>query len=336
MEKQNYDIGLDIGTDSVGYAVTDEQYNLCKFKGEPMWGTTLFDAAQTAIECRGFRTARRRLDRRQQRVSLLMELFASEIAKTDEGFLKELKESYLYPETDNDKVRIFDTYEKQKDYISKYPTIHHLIVELMQNAEPHDIRLVYLACAWLVAHRGHFLSEVDKENIDAVTDFRTVYEKLVSFIKRDGFALPWKEDVDLQNMQSILKSKLGITKKVKSLNKVLFKTGKAPKEINEQYEYNYDLVIKLLCGGKVALKELFGKEEYAELEEKSAALNMDDEKLAAIMQSIGDDAELILALKSVYDWSVLVDALKGKRTISEAKVAVYEQHKSDLKLLKYF
>ena len=336
MEKQNYDIGLDIGTDSVGYAVTDEQYNLCKFKGEPMWGTTLFDAAQTAIECRGFRTARRRLDRRQQRVSLLMELFASEIAKTDEGFFKRIKESYLYPETDNDKVRIFDTYEKQKDYISKYPTIHHLIVELMQNAEPHDIRLVYLACAWLVAHRGHFLSEVDKENIDAVTDFSTVYEKLVSFIKRDGFALPWKEDVDLQNMQSILKSKLGITKKVKSLNEVLFKTGKAPKEINEQYEYNYDLVIKLLCGGKVALKELFGKEEYAELEEKSAALNMDDEKLAAIMQSIGDDAELILALKSVYDWSVLVDALRGKRTISEAKVAVYEQHKSDLKLLKYF
>lgn len=122
MEKQNYDIGLDIGTDSVGYAVTDEQYNLCKFKGEPMWGTTLFDAAQTAIECRGFRTARRRLDRRQQRVSLLMELFASEIAKTDEGFFKRIKESYLYPETDNDKVRIFDTYEKQKDYISKYPT----------------------------------------------------------------------------------------------------------------------------------------------------------------------------------------------------------------------
>ena len=36
MKKQNYYIGLDIGTDSVGYAVTDEQYNLCKFKGEPM------------------------------------------------------------------------------------------------------------------------------------------------------------------------------------------------------------------------------------------------------------------------------------------------------------
>ena len=37
MKNEKYYIGLDIGTDSVGYAVTDEQYTLCKFKGEPMW-----------------------------------------------------------------------------------------------------------------------------------------------------------------------------------------------------------------------------------------------------------------------------------------------------------
>ena len=81
MKNENYFIGLDIGTDSVGYAVTDEQYNLCKFKGEPMWGVTLFDEAQLAVERRNFRAARRRLDRRQQRVSLLQELFAKEISR---------------------------------------------------------------------------------------------------------------------------------------------------------------------------------------------------------------------------------------------------------------
>ena len=46
MENKNYYVGLDIGTDSVGYAVTDERYELCKFKGEPMWGVTLFDEAE--------------------------------------------------------------------------------------------------------------------------------------------------------------------------------------------------------------------------------------------------------------------------------------------------
>ena len=69
MENEYY-LGLDIGTDSVGYAVTDTTYKLKKFKGEPMWGATLFDAANGSEGRRGFRTGRRRLDRRQQRVKL--------------------------------------------------------------------------------------------------------------------------------------------------------------------------------------------------------------------------------------------------------------------------
>ena len=335
MKKQNYLVGLDIGTDSVGYAVTDEKYNLFKFKGEPMWGVTLFDTAQLAADRRQFRVARRRLDRRQQRVSLIMELFAEEIYKVDVGFFRRIKESYLYPETLEDKVRLFDTYEKQKDYANRYPTIHHLILDLMNSTEPHDSRLVYIACAWLAAHRGHFLSEVDKTNIDGVTDFNAVYYILVKHITRDEYALPWKENVEIEKIEAALKAKLGVNKKSKALAEALF-DGKAPKAINEAYEYNYDLTIKLLCGGKVSLKDLFGKDEYADIEEKSISLNMDDDKLASIMQNIGDDAAYISVLKSVYDWAVLVDVLKGKSTISEAKVDVYNQHKKDLALLKRF
>ena len=96
MKNENYYVGFDIGTDSVGYAVTNEQYDLCKYKGEPMWGVTLFDEAQLAVERRSFRVARRRLDRRQQRVKLLMELFAEEIGKIDKNFFVRIKESYLY------------------------------------------------------------------------------------------------------------------------------------------------------------------------------------------------------------------------------------------------
>lgn len=337
MKNENYYVGLDIGTDSVGYAVTDDNYNLCKFKGNPMWGVTLFDEAQTAAARRSFRTARRRLDRRQQRIRLIMELFAKEIDKADSFFFKRIKESYHYPETVKDRVRLFDTYEKQKEYIKKYPTIHHLIVDLMNNKEDHDVRLVYLACAWLVAHRGHFLSEVDKHRIDAVTSFENVYSELVRFIERDGEdALPWEKTVDVSALENALKSKLGVTKKTKCVTEALFGTAKPPKAVNEEHEYNYELVIKLLSGGKVGLKELFDKDEYAELEEKSIALNMDDEKLASIMQSIGDDSALIAVLKKAYDWSVLVDMLKGKQTISEAKVEIYQQHQKDLKWLKSF
>ena len=337
MKEQNYYIGLDIGTDSVGYAVTDTQYNLCKFKGEPMWGVTLFDAANLAVERRSIRAGRRRLDRRQQRVRLIMELFAEEINKIDTSFFKRIKESYLYPETAEQKVRLFGTYGEQKRYSEKYPTIHHLITELMNNNEPHDIRLVYIACAWLVAHRGHFLNEVDKDNIDGVTDFFSVYQRLVKHITRDEFALPWNDNTDISKIADILKSKQGITKKSKALAEILFDGGKAPKQINEAYEYNYDAVVKLVCGSSsVKLKELFGKDEYDDLEEKSVSLAFEDERLIAIEQSIDeDDAQLIQALKAIYDWSILVDILKGKRSISDAKVAVFEQHKQDLSDLKY-
>ena len=90
-------LGLDIGSNSVGWAVTDENYKIKKFKGNLMWGVHLFDEAQQSADRRMFRTARRRLDRRQQRIVLLQELFAAEILKKDEKFFLRLKESALLP-----------------------------------------------------------------------------------------------------------------------------------------------------------------------------------------------------------------------------------------------
>ena len=44
----DYYIGLDVGTNSVGWAVTDKEYNIPKFKGNAMWGIRLFDEAKDA------------------------------------------------------------------------------------------------------------------------------------------------------------------------------------------------------------------------------------------------------------------------------------------------
>ena len=97
-----YYIGLDIGTDSLGYAVTDKEYRLLKHKGDPMWGTLIFEESKDKSERRGFRTARRRLDRRQQRVHLLQEIFAPEIRKVDPRFFIRLQESSLWREDTSD------------------------------------------------------------------------------------------------------------------------------------------------------------------------------------------------------------------------------------------
>ena len=74
-------LGLDIGTDSIGWAVTNESYRVLKYMGNAMWGVMLFDGGNTSAERRGHRTDRRRLQRRKQRIDMLQELFADEIAK---------------------------------------------------------------------------------------------------------------------------------------------------------------------------------------------------------------------------------------------------------------
>ena len=91
----NYYVGLDIGTDSIGWAVTHESYQLVKFKGNAMWGVRLFDESKTAQERRVYRASRRRTFRRHERIEWLQMLFNAEIAKKDVAFFQRLKESNL-------------------------------------------------------------------------------------------------------------------------------------------------------------------------------------------------------------------------------------------------
>lgn len=80
MNKKDFYVGLDIGTNSVGIACTDQDYNLRRSNGKDCWAVRLFDTANTAAERRVFRTARRRLQRRKYRLGQLQALFAPYIA----------------------------------------------------------------------------------------------------------------------------------------------------------------------------------------------------------------------------------------------------------------
>ena len=97
MEK-DYFVGLDIGTNSVGWAVTYTDYKLCKFNGHKMWGSRLFDEANTAESRRIARGNRRRNERKKARIKLLEEIFSEEITKLDPGFYQRLEDSKFYLE----------------------------------------------------------------------------------------------------------------------------------------------------------------------------------------------------------------------------------------------
>lgn len=334
--------GLDIGTDSVGWSTTNEKYELLRYKNNLMWGVSLFEAASLAEDRRDHRTQRRRYDRRQQRVALLGELFAKEILKTDPDFFLRLKESSLYPEdrTSKNVNTYFDDADfKDSDYFKMYPTVHHLIKELSESNKPHDVRLVYLACAFIVAHRGHFLNGADENNVQAVLDFDSSYCEFTDWFKSNDIEdNPFSESVK-NEFSVIIRKKIGITAKEREIKNLLFGTTKTPDCYkDEEYPIDIDVLIKFISGGKTNLAKLFRNPSYDELDIQTVEVGKADfaDTIDLLASSMEDtDVPLLSAVKAMYDWSLLIDVLKGQKTISDAKVCEYEQHKSDLKALKY-
>lgn len=333
MTKKDYYLGLDIGTNSVGYAVTDENYNLLKFKGEAMWGSHVFEEGNQSAERRTFRTARRRLNRRKQRINLVREIFAKEIFKVDENFYRRLDESFMYREDamSNESFIFFNDndYDDAK-YNKEYPTIHHLIMSLINENKPHDVRLVYMATAWIVLHRGHFLSEVDENSVEKVLDFNVVYGNLMSCLEENEIGVPWTCNPD--DFKNVLKEKIGVKAKEDAFKSLLF-DGKFPKD-NEETVISISNIIKLLSGGKTKVEKVFLRKEYADSIDLSLKKNQED--FEATLAELDEEIDLLICLRAVYDWSLLYEASAGNKFVSEAKISIYNQHKEDLALLKYF
>lgn len=329
---KNYYVGLDLGTDSIGWAVTDENYNIPKFRGNAMWGIRLLDSGETAAEYRSFRSARRRLDRSKFRINCLEMLFNDEIAKTDVAFFQRIKESALY---DGDK-RVDGKYSlfndenyTDKDYYKEYPTIYHLRQELVNNEKPHDVRLVYLAISHIIKNRGHFLFDSDNLGNNNNLEFSQLWNEFNNYIcdnyECDGFYCD-----NLLEVESSLKDRsLTVTKKKDSLIKAF--------SLNKKSNKFEIAILSLLSGATVKSKDLFATDEFDNTPAKTICLkNGYDEKSAEYEEIFGEKFELIEKIKAIFDWSILADILNGKPYISFAKVDVFEKHKKDLKLLKEY
>ena len=151
--KKPYSIGLDIGTNSVGWAVITDDYKVPAKKKKILGNTNkesikknligalLFDAGNTAADRRLKRTARRRYTRRRNRILYLQEIFAAEMNKVDESFFHRLDDSFLVPEDNGgSKYPIFGTLEEEKEYHKQFPTIYHLRKALVEGKKEYDIR----------------------------------------------------------------------------------------------------------------------------------------------------------------------------------------------------
>lgn len=325
-----YFLGLDIGTESVGWAVTDTSYQVQKKNGKALWGVRLFDEAEPAADRRGFRTARRRYERRKQRIDWLRQAFSKEIAKVDPAFFLRVDESkYLendkkYAENGQPLGRYTLFADKDfcdKDYHKIYPTIYHLRQALLKKEREFDVRLVYLAIHHILKNRGHFLfgdMSLDDVSFEGCLNELKVYLEHVHDLSfeledRDGFK------------QILTDRKLNTTSKKKALQKAAA-FGKEDTQLLA--------IVDLLAGATVKPSALFAMEFSAE-EDKGFSFKGDfDGKEAELADLLGEDMQLVQLIKRIYDWSILDELRAGETYLSDAKVKVYLQHKEELKQLK--
>ncbi len=318
----DYYIGLDIGTDSVGWAVTDTDYRVMKFNGKAMWGSRLFPEAETAADRRSHRIARRRLERRKQRLALLQDVFSEEIGKIDPGFFKRLQEGGLHQEdkTIHQPYNLFsDSDFNDSHYHKKYPTIYHLRKELSESSQSHDIRLVYLAIHHIIKYRGHFLFGSDLHEVPDLSDILNDFSRELE--DTCGVSL---KCTDIDRLRNILTSNYSMTQRQKQLLDVFEVSTKQQKAI-----------LKAITGGSVSLKDLF---DLSESEENTLKVDFSsdkyDENLDEYSEKLGENFYVLEKMKAIYDWSILERVCPGGKSISCAKVDVYEKHRSDLSLLK--
>ncbi len=344
-KNEPYYIGLDCGTNSVGWAATDRDYRLLKgtqriksdkgvkTKKQTLWGFRLFDEADTAAERRVYRSARRREERAKNRLKLLRMLFRDEMVKVDPEFYQRLKESFYYEEDknlqENSKNTLFnDPGFMDKDFHEKYPTIWHLRQALIspENAgKAFDIRLYFLAIQHILKHRGHFLLNGEISGVGI--SFEGLFEEFRDEAERVGYNVA---DVPSE-VEAILTKKASKIDKKKELKDILYIEGDA---LEEDMPKGQTELAGLLVGSRVDLKKIFAGED----DEKypySFGEGVFEEKLPEIEQAVGaDNLGLVLAAKNIYDYVILHNLLGEHKMVSDAMVANYNQHEDDLRKLK--
>lgn len=336
---KSYSIGLDIGTNSVGWAVITDDYKVPakkmkvfgntdkKYIKKNLLGALLFDSGETAEATRLKRTARRRYTRRKNRLRYLQEIFAEEMTKVDDSFFQRLDESFLKDDDKNfDAHPIFGNKAEEDVYHQKFPTIYHLRKYLADSTEKADLRLVYLALAHMIKFRGHFLieGELSAENTDVqklFTDFVGVYDRIFDDSHLSEITV---------DAASILTEKISKSRRLENLIKYY---------TTEKKNTLFGNLIALALGLQPNFKMNFKLSEDAKLQFSKDSY---EEDLEELLGKIGDDyADLFTSAKNLYNAILLsgiltVDDNSTKAPLSASMLKRYVEHHEDLEKLKEF
>ena len=329
--KDDYNIGLDIGTNSVGWAVTNQSGELLKFRKKNMWGARLFEEGKPAADCRVYRSTRRRYERRRQRIRLLQQMMESMILPIDNTFFIRLEEAFLWKEdkkVQKDYILFNDKDYSDSDFYKDYRTIYHLRKYLVETKEKAEPRKIYLALHHMIKYRGNFLYQ--GQSLDMVDSVQKAFQYLIGELG-EQLEIEWEKGEHFDDIESILKDK-SIGKKTKQEKIITILTEKYGdkkyvKEITSAffgYSFNLTVIMKnedLVDESGKPIKISFSDSKYEEME-------------VSLQDQLAEQFTVVEALKQIYSWITMADVLKGEKYLCNAMVEKYKAHNKELKELK--
>ncbi len=339
-----YRIGLDVGTNSIGWAVTDLENNLISKKGKKLLGVLMFEEQASGDSDpnklrRTYRCQRRRLRRRKERLNYLNEIFAEEINKIDLTFFERLDESFLKLEdrsNKKDKYTLFiDKYFNDKTYFKKFKTIYHLQKYLMESNKKEDIRLIYLALRHLIKYRGNFLNPVNPENYSSEINIDDFVEQLNNAFEQ-FHTLDKFEKLDLPIIDSQIVKDLIVANKINK--KISLRKESFIKIINKESEKKnalIEFVASLLAGSSVEIGKYIISEEPASVKISFADDILD--KLSELKAEYSDSADFISNIEILFSMYQSLYINKFVSTdLPTAMIERFDRYGKDLKLLKLY
>lgn len=340
-------LGLDIGTNSCGWALTQNDYKLFRIDGKEAWGVRLFDEAETKEKRRLQRTTRRRMVRKKLQNIWLQELFCDEIEKVDDKFFTRLKYSNLWKEDKelmdarlDSKYSLFNDVLKttytDKQYYKKYKTVYHLRESLLKTPAD-DVRLLYLAIHSILTHRGHFLSGANQANESEATPnilptIVELFEKFSNLCETDdaganSFGLKCENETFLNNLLKNFDN----LKSTRAIKEALVEDLGAKTKLEKE-------VASIFVSGKSTTDKLFcriSKDEKIEFDFDSD--KFEDETYGKLATQLGEEElHIVDLLHQIFSNIQLKKILKDKEYICQAMTQKYAKHHQQLTEFKRF
>ena len=326
-----YTLGLDIGTNSVGWSAINEVSQVISYKDKKAWGVRLFDAGLTAENRRLKRGMRRRINRRKKRIEFLQELFQQEMDVRYPSFLfaineletprgVEQEENYKKKITANSLPKILKmvakTQSEYRELILKYPTMFHLRYDIIIHPEQQfDLRLIYLALHNIVKKRGHFLNEGLKiEQLDKIDydNMMRVINEILFTEQEENAEISIENCISIEEILKESETRNDRAKKVKKINKKL------------------DFIGKALVGLKFDVEKLFN------LDNEKTPISFEQEDFIETAEKVlnDDQLELLMQLQRIYISIQFSEIIGDESCLSGAKIVAFDDFSKNMNNLK--